>query len=348
MRILAVACSAAALCAARAQVSLPPTSATGDGGTQAPKELYTPAPAYPNGTATAGMAGMVVVDYVIDKTGTPINPVIVSSNNPAFEESAVQAILKWRYKPATSDGQPVESNMEQTLEFERSGDMSLAPYSVELSPGATTDQDIPQVANVLPMVYPYELRRDGVTGEARAKMLLNRIGHVARIRIVSCTRPEFGMALAAALQGFEFTPAMKDGQPVETVLSFDQKFDGETLADPDAPRLFLMEKEKGAIHWLSELDKQPRPLSIRHPRYPGALVGTAATGAAEVEFLIQEDGTVRLPRIVKATRPEFGYSAVEAVSSWLFEPPLYHHAAVVARARVPFKFKPKPSEAAVH
>jgi len=103
-----------------------------------------------------------------------------------------------------------------------------------------------------------------------------------------------------------------------------------------------MEKEKGAIHWLSELDRQPRPLSIRHPKYPGALVGAAATGGAEVEFLIQEDGTVRLPRIVKATRPEFGYSAVEAVSCWLFEPPLYHHAPVVARARVPFKFHPKP------
>jgi TonB family protein len=306
----------------------------------APREILAPAPEYPEGTSTEDATGTVVVDFVVDKTGRPIEPVIVSSSNPAFDEAAIETIRKWRYAPATLDGKPFAAKMEQTLIFERNGDVDNKPYGVAQPGGYPPDYVPAQVTTMLPVVYPYELRRDNVTGQASATMQLDTLGRVVGVKIVSCTRPEFGFALAAALQGFEFTPAASGGAPVEAVMGFRQQFNSDVPADPDADRLLDLEGASGAICGVSQLDEKPRPLSIQNPKYPHALVDPPVPGDAEVEFIIEEDGSVDLPRVVKASRPEFGYAAVEAVASWRFEPPLLHGSPTLAKARVPFKFQP--------
>jgi len=60
-----------------------------------------------------------------------------------------------------------------------------------------------------------------------------------------------------------------------------------------------------------------------------------------VEFLIDTQGKVRLPRIVSSTDPAFGYIAVQTVANWRYEPPKAQGKAVVTRARIPFVFSAK-------
>jgi TonB family protein len=72
--------------------------------------------------------------------------------------------------------------------------------------------------------------------------------------------------------------------------------------------------------------------------FPFALQGKAETGEALIEFFIDEDGTVLLPRVVSASAPEFGYAAVQAVSQWQFEAPKRGGKSTVVRAQVPFNF----------
>jgi TonB family protein len=60
-----------------------------------------------------------------------------------------------------------------------------------------------------------------------------------------------------------------------------------------------------------------------------------------IEVLVDEEGRARLPRVVSATDPAFGYAAVQAVSTWWFEPPRAAGKTVVARAQIPFRFGPK-------
>lgn len=74
-------------------------------------------PAYPFGLVRAGIGGKVTVTFIIDREGRVVNPVIHQSNNPLFERPAIDAILKWKFKPGKVDGHPVNVRAMQVLEF---------------------------------------------------------------------------------------------------------------------------------------------------------------------------------------------------------------------------------------
>jgi TonB family protein len=83
--------------------------------------------------------------------------------------------------------------------------------------------------------------------------------------------------------------------------------------------------------------------------FPSTLIGKVAEGKAVVEFLIDHDGNVQLPRIVSATDPAFGYAAVQGVAAWKFAPLTSRGQPVDVRAKAPVEFttpKPAPDAAA--
>ena len=288
------------------------------------------------------MTGSVLVKFVVDPYGRVANAVVVSSTFPAFDEPALRAVLKWRFKPGTKNGVPAAFRMDIPIEFAPPiGESGRPGFKVEAHGGEPQGSNAPALLSSLPIVYPYGLERDHIDGSAKARMMLSYTGRVVGVEVVSCSRPEFGDALAAAVQGFVYSPATRDGDAVPSIMEISQDFDTSQVSGREANRLLRLEGRKGAVHAVAELDAQPRALSTRRPLYPLALEKTSITGEATVEFLIQEDGWVRLPRIVEASRPEFGYAAVEAVASWAFQPPMFHGKPAVTRARVSFKFKPK-------
>jgi TonB family protein len=73
-------------------------------------------PLYPETARRLGISGKVAVKATITKTGTVRNVLWVSGND-LFRDSAITAVKQWRYKPATSNGQPVESDDEIILFF---------------------------------------------------------------------------------------------------------------------------------------------------------------------------------------------------------------------------------------
>jgi TonB family protein len=66
----------------------------------------------------------------------------------------------------------------------------------------------------------------------------------------------------------------------------------------------------------------------------------SAGGKVVVEFVVDKTGRVMLPRIVSASGLGFGYAAVQAIATWRFEPPTSGGNPTMARAQVPFAFKP--------
>ncbi len=87
-----------------------------------------------------------------------------------------------------------------------------------------------------------------------------------------------------------------------------------------------------------KLDLPVKVVSQRTPVFPLSVQSRLTQGQAKLEFLIDEEGRVRLPRIVTAADPAFGYAAIQAVSAWRFEPPKASGKPVVARVRLPFEF----------
>jgi TonB family protein len=71
-------------------------------------------PVYPVGAL--GKEGVVVVHYLIDKTGRVKNATVVSGD-PVFAKAAIDAVRQWLYKPATMGGMPVETDATATVQF---------------------------------------------------------------------------------------------------------------------------------------------------------------------------------------------------------------------------------------
>ncbi len=319
------------------------------------KPIKQTSPEYPVAMRRFGLRGQVQIDFTVDTSGNVQNPVIFQSDNPAFDEPAITALREWKFEPGTRDGAPTALRQRQTIIFQLNetadGGNSAFTFSSggdqsKLPPELHYDTP-PKIRGVLVPVYPYAQERDGVRGRAKATMLINLQGRVAGVKVQSADQPEFGLALAAALEGFTFDPALKDGRPVMFLANFDQGFNTRELPDDGADRLISLEKKHPEkILSANALDAPLKPLSRRSPLFPTGVANNVLAGEAMIECLIDEDGRVRVPRVVSATEPAFGYAAVQASAAWWFEPPKAGGKAVVVRVRLPFAFNLKPAKPA--
>lgn len=79
-------------------------------------------PAYPEIARVARVEGRVIVQAVILKDGSVSDVEILSCNRPnmGFEESAIEAVRQWRYKPAMQGSKPVDVYFTVVVEFDLS------------------------------------------------------------------------------------------------------------------------------------------------------------------------------------------------------------------------------------
>src|SRR5207247_1545334 len=67
-------------------------------------------PKFPAGASRFGIAGDLVVQVIIDKNGLPTFPRIVRGlPAPTLSFVALEALKRWRFQPATRNGQPVSA-----------------------------------------------------------------------------------------------------------------------------------------------------------------------------------------------------------------------------------------------
>jgi protein TonB len=74
-------------------------------------------PVYPPIAKVAHMSGTVVLRAIITKTGTISSLTVVSSTNQMFNNSALEAVKQWRYKPYMLTGEPTEVDTTITVNF---------------------------------------------------------------------------------------------------------------------------------------------------------------------------------------------------------------------------------------
>jgi len=302
-------------------------------------------PIYPESMENLRLRAQVTVNFALDTRGRVDNPVVIRSTNPAFNENAILAIRQWKFTPAIHHGRPVRFIMSQQLIFEMEGQdytNGVSAYSTgqESSDSGPRENGPPVVQNVVDPVYPYDLLRAGVAGSASERMIVDKQGRVVFVQILSASDPQFGLALAAALESFTFDPALRNGVPGFARVTYEHDFLKKDLSNSNVgDALDREETRPGSIHSSDELDQPLRPFSHSAPIFPTAWRGRVSTGTATVEFLVSKDGHVCLPRIVSASAPEFGYAAVQAVSEWLYDPPLVGGSPAVVRMRLPINFK---------
>lgn len=84
---------------------------------QLPVATYQLPVVYPRTLRTQRLEGSVDVGFTITSKGVVMDPYAISSTNEGFEQAAIDAVRKWRYKPAMKDGKAVNAKAQVTLTF---------------------------------------------------------------------------------------------------------------------------------------------------------------------------------------------------------------------------------------
>ncbi|MBC2607007.1 energy transducer TonB [Pelagicoccus albus] len=86
---------------------------------QSPTLSFMPAFAefYPDELINTGKTSAVSVEFVINPEGNVMNPRIVSTSTPGFEEAAMRAVSHIKYKPIRVDGQAVYVSLMIPIQF---------------------------------------------------------------------------------------------------------------------------------------------------------------------------------------------------------------------------------------
>ena len=82
-------------------------------------EEYYVMPEYPEVARLARIEGRVILQAVVLRDGSVADLEILKCNHPnlGFEESAIAAVARWRYRPATQNGVPVDVFFTVNVEF---------------------------------------------------------------------------------------------------------------------------------------------------------------------------------------------------------------------------------------
>jgi TonB family protein len=270
-------------------------------------------PTYPYELSKAGIAGVVVVEFIIDKSGQVSQAQVVRSTDRRFERAAVNAVLQWKFKPGEKDGRKVNVRASQRLEF------NLDPVAA----------------------YPVALLQEGVSGDATVEFIVDGLGRAKKTVVISASRPEFGRAAQAAVETAAFAPSFKD-DPRRTrqqvVVKFSADGKGDAPVSESARNILGRLQQNVTFPSVSELPTPLKPGMNPNPLFPRSLEPDVRTGSALVEFFVDEKGKAQLPRVISASAEEFGYAAAQAVAGWSYDPPRLEEGSIAVRALQPFEF----------
>jgi TonB family protein len=319
------------------------------------------APVYPYSLRLTGNRGEVVVDFIIDPQGNVVMANVSKSSHPDFEAPAVEAVLKWKFKPGLKNGRPVYVHMGVPILFQLTGMAEpgfmapdqrggVDPWKVperapkELPPEFQYDEPPKPLLTSAP-VYPYDLLIANVKGKASVTFAIDTLGRTRVVKVMSASRPEFGAATIAMIEAWKFEPAKKNGKPCWALLRKDQVFERDADDFPmneSAERLLgVLKKDPSKI--LVDFRSLDAPLKGRFmpsPVVPESLRATPIPVEAVVEFVVDHAGHAQLPQVISATNPGFGWAAATAVGRWQYTVPSKNGKAVDVRVRVPLRFSP--------
>ena len=81
-----------------------------------PERIRFVKPEYPETALKERQAGKVILEIVVNQSGT-VEAAKVIRSNPAFDTAAMTAVVQWRYKPALKEGKPVRVSLTVVIEF---------------------------------------------------------------------------------------------------------------------------------------------------------------------------------------------------------------------------------------
>jgi TonB family protein len=180
--------------------------------------------------------------------------------------------------------------------------------------------------------YPQHLREAGVGGTVQVAFVVNTGGEPADVRVLSTPDSAFNAPTVQAVSLLRFTPAQVQGRAV--AVRVEQPITWRVAPAAVAPPPVavtnrvseLVGDDTVGVYGLGQVDAPPRPINVATfqralaQRYPSKLRDAGRSGQVEVQFIVEEDGSVSHLGIVRFTDAAFNQPTIEAVSLLRFRP----------------------------
>lgn len=88
-----------------------------EGDVSPPQKVFAPQPRYTEEARKARVQGVVILQAVIDSLGNVTEVEVVKGLPEGLDQSAVDTVRTWKYRPATLEGEPVAVYMNLTISF---------------------------------------------------------------------------------------------------------------------------------------------------------------------------------------------------------------------------------------
>ncbi|MFM1850665.1 MAG: hypothetical protein RIS54_349 [Verrucomicrobiota bacterium] len=293
---------------------------------------------YPASLLRSGVEGRVDLEFTVGIDGRPTDIRILSSTLPDIEKPALQAVSQWLFIPARKDGQLQAQNVKQQLRF-------LPPRAAGELPGIPQAEPrrvvaVEQLSTDEPrIVYPFEQLLANEQCVVELKLTIDAQGK----RIDRQWSEEIPEPFRFAVDALIDLAAATAGPPEPAVwgtsqtrrIDFNPTSGDAEIDDASAAILKRLRLGGEAAEYPQEADLNEVLVTVKEaePIFPSQLDDAVTGGEAEIEFFVDRSGAVRLPRIVSASEPAFGYAACQAVAAWAFSEPRQAGAPVIVRVR---------------
>lgn len=272
-------------------------------------------PVFPEQARRNNIAGRVMVEFVVDETGSITDVQIAESTGEMFEAPALAAVRQWTFAPALEGGRPVASGMTVEVEFPLS---QLKQKRVPIAPPAHLMPVPAGRVTAKPIRapdpdYPEELEARKLPGEVHLEFTVDAMGRVRAPRVLWASHAAFVTEALRAAEKSTFDPARQGRLARESMIRYPVKFGILGARRPDifvANGLRLAEGIR--------VEPLPEPQMLPEPVYPYARLVAGESGSAEVSFGLNKEGLPEKIELVSASAPEFGEALIAAVETWSF------------------------------
>jgi len=201
---------------------------------KAVEPLHKVDPVYPPEATAAGIQGTVLCTVVIGTDGR-VKDAEVLRGNAILAPAAREAVSQYVYEPVKApNGEQAEVETMVTVPFWLNGppqsvmdEIRVLTQNYQALYGrraADSGGDHPaQVLSKVEPEYPYAQRARGYQGTVTLEVTVGVDGVPKEIRVVR-SDPAFDAAVITAVRQWRFTPARKDGQPVESTVTLPISF----------------------------------------------------------------------------------------------------------------------------
>jgi TonB family protein len=193
-------------------------------------------PIYPDVAKKAKLNGTVVLDAIIGKDGKMKSLHVLTSTNPIFNNSAMEAVQRWTYKPYLLNGDPTEVDTTITVNYALTPSPTPEP-SPAPNPSASNlqssanqlmhvggDVKPPIVISRVDPEFSQQAKAAKFSGDVRVYLQVDTDGHTSHIRVVKGVGMGLDEKAVECVSQYRFKPATLNGKSVPVDLYIDVNF----------------------------------------------------------------------------------------------------------------------------